>query len=134
MPTSTPNLLGARRGLERSHYYALLGGLVAATLLLWVPFYSKYLALAAGMGTLSFAIRLLEIRRRAFRVGFHFVSFFGTIIAQQLGSDLWLPHERGLANSLICVIQFMAIWMMFFAGLHFIFRSRLKRDLESYAS
>lgn len=116
-----------------SPYYALVGCLVAGTLLFLVPFYSKYLALAAGMGTLSFAVRWLEIRRRAGRY-FNFISFFGTVFAQQVGGDLWLPHEQGLASSLICVIQFMAVWMMFFALLHFIFRSRLKGDLERYAS
>jgi hypothetical protein len=95
MPKSPPNVHGEKQGLERSPYFALLGGVVAATMLFAIPFYPKYLVLAAAMGAISFAIHWLEIRRRT-RFYFQFITFFGCVFSQQVGNAVAVPARNQL--------------------------------------
>ena len=113
--------------LKWTPYFACLGGVTAAALGVWVPFYPIVLALATVAGTASFALFWRAVRRQR----------EGTLLDPNLpflltfaASLLRPPAEAGYTVLVLSGARFFAVWLLTYAGLLALFRNRLRQDLS----
>jgi len=129
--TTSPDRHLVRSNLKLSPYLAFIGVTAAVVLAFWVPFFPVFLSVAGMVGALTFALHWLGVRRRA---SLGFIGTILTIVACMASRRLLLPRGMTTLEDTLAGAQFLAVWMLVFAGLQILFRARLTRALDERAA